>query len=361
MARSTVQKPKYRRPKAAVRVRPPRRKRTQRDYVRSNAKAINRLSKSVTALTMGSYGKIQKNYQEVTALNPLDSQPICFDATDFTARRTDSGGVELMPGCKVYQVDNTGTNITVQDKWKIAANTVNNPFWDATNADLVGDTGSYKPIQADYFFKIYAGRNRIDDAWVDIRLITLKPGAAALVGAPSSANFAERVLPRGLKFMKYLTDGNNAINNDYFRTYRHMRIYLNSQTNITAPTPSTTAAQVGQTSTTGNSKFRNLTIRPKGVKQQLQSFPDPNEPETIVNAGNDVQDGPYGFRNVPLTSPLWLLISTNDATTLDGDGVYLDIRRKVIWRDQMGGTSIMANGRTVGALGVPVRGGTKFI
>ncbi len=356
MVKSTIQKPRYK-PRFKRAVKPPPKKRSQKDYVRNNAKAINRLSKSVNALTLGTYGRIQKNYQEVTGLNPLDSAPIAFDATNFTARRVAPDGItELMPGCKVYQVDATGTNITVQDKWKIAANTNNNPFWDAPNADLVGDTGSYKPVQADYFFKIYAGRNRVDDAWIDIRLVSMRPGAVALVGAPSSANFAERIMPRGLKFMKFLTDGNNAINSDYFKTYRHMRIYLNSQTNVTNPTPGTTSVQVGQTSTTGNSKFRSVTIRPKGVRQQLQTFPDPNQPETIVGAGNDVQDGPYGFRNCEISQPLWFIISTNDATTLDGDGVYLDIRRKLVWRDQVGGSSMQASGATFGAVRLP---GTK--
>jgi len=357
MVKSTIQKPRYK-PRFKRAVKPPPKKKTSKDYVKSNARAINKLNKSVYALTMGTYGKVQKNYQEVTGLAPLDSQPICFDATDFTARRTD-GINELMPGCKVYQVDATGTNITVADKWKIAANTQNNPFWDATNADLVGDTGSYKPIQADYFFKIYAGRNRIDDAWIDIRLVTMRPGAVALVGAPSSANYPERTLPRGLKFMKYLTDGNNSINSDYFKTYRHMRIYLNSQSNLTNPTPGATSAQVGQTSTTGNSKFRSVTIRPKGVRQQLQTFPDPNEAETITGAGNDVQDGPYGFRNVSLSQPLWFIISTNDATQLDFDGVGIDIRRKVIWRDQVGGTSMQSSGATFGAVRFP--GTNKFL
>lgn len=344
-----MQKQKYRRPKARM-VKPPPRKKTSKDYVRSNARAINRLSKSVTALTMGSYGKIQKNFQETVGLVPIDSAPICFDATDFTCQRANDLGVELQPGCKVYQVNLTGTNITVANKWRLASQSIANPFWDAPNADLVGDTGSYKPVQADYFFKVYAGRNRIDDAWVDIRLIAMKPGAATLVQAPSAQGYSERVLPRALKHMKFLTDGANAINADYFKTYKHMRIYLNSQTNLTNPTPGATSAQIGQSSTTGNSKFRHLTVRPKGVKQQLQSFPDPNEAEGIGGAGDDVQDGAYGFRNVSLTSPLWCLISTNDQSIIDGDQITVDVRRKVIWRDQMGGTSLLPSGQTIGAM-----------
>jgi len=356
-----MQKQKYRRPGKRM-VKPLPRKKTSKDYVRSNARAINKLSKSVTALTMGSYGKIQKNFQEIVSLIPIDSAPIAFDATDFTCQRLDALGNELQPGCKAYQVNLTGTNITVASKWKLAQNAQANPFWDAPNADLVGDTGSYKPVQADYFFKIFAGRNRIDDAWVDIRLIAMKPGAASLVQAPSATGYAERIMPRALMHMKFLTDGANAINADYFKTYRHMRIYLNSQTNITNNTPGAGQAQVGQTSTTGNSKFRHLTIRPKGVKQQLQSFPDPNQAEGIGGAGDDVQDGAYGFRNVPLTSPLWCLISTNDQSILDGDQITVDCRRKVIWRDQMGGTSLLSNGRTIGALAVNIPGARgKFV
>lgn len=348
---STIQKPRYN-PKVKRAVKPPRRRKKAVDFVRANSNAINRLNKSVAALTMGSFGNMQKNFQEVTALVPTDSAPFCFDATDFTCQREDSTGLELQPGCKIYGVNLLGNNITVLNKWKLSSGAANNPFWDAPNADLVGDTGSYKPIMANYNFKVYAGRNRIDDVWVDIRLIAMKKSAVSMVQAPSASGFSERIMPRALIHMKALTDGSNAINSDYFKTYRHMRIYLNSQTNLTNPAPGPTSGQFGQTSTTGNSKFRQITIRPKGIRQQLQSFPNPNEAEGIGGAGDDVQDGSYGFRNVPIDQPLWCVISTNDQTIIDGDQVTVDIRRKVFWRDQMGGNSLASTGATVGAMTV---------
>ena len=333
-----TRKPSYRR-KA---VRPPPKRKTQRTYVRKNAYAINRVARKVNFLMNARWGQVQKNLHISDPIVPIAGAPFAFDATNFTCRRLNDQGSEISPGAIIYQVNAAGTGVTNAGKFNIdTADMLNNPYWDAVNRDLAGDTGAYKPIRATYTFQI-KGRPSLDDTWIDIRLLAHRPGTLN----PSPVAQA-RMMPFGLVYMKRLTGIDNDINYSYFKQYYHKRIYLNSQTYNQPATPAQglpADGTIGATATTGNTKYVRMTIRPKKVRTQTVTWPetpgDSQVPDPNQSGEQWATDGAYSELNCPPEQTLWCVVSCNDQSAILGDALIIKMKREVVWRDGMGNSAV---------------------
>lgn len=275
---------------------------------------IDKLSKQVYRLQMASYGKPQQNLQVLQApLIPIARAPICFDLTDFTSYRGTNS-----TGCGIYQVNQTGGVDNINAFTTAHLNT--NIYWSGNNKDSP-DTGAYLAQSCTYFIEVL-GRDTLDNTRVRFDIISARPGAT--LGADGT--LITRALPETLPNLLNLADPSLGyrINPTYFKKYFSKTIFINS---------SKTAEQKG---TTANIMRFSFQLKPNKVVLQRVTNPavqDANNPT------GEEASGSYGPWNVGTTQPLWIIISTDDATSLD-DQVIVNISRRVNWRDMIGNSSI---------------------
>lgn len=313
------------RSKKAVPARKPRATRAMAAYKRSRAINVNR--SMIRSLKKQMQGPIQKNFQKMTrAVVPISSRPVAFDLTDFTcynvAKEPPSTTTD---GCRIYQYNNLGALASVSSWSK--ASMIDNPFWASMNQDIP-DTGQYLPVRVDYTFKM-EGIPSLDNTHVRFDVFSAKPQ----VYAAGSIN-NDTVMPVCLKHMTALAEGDqNRINSTFFRKYFTKHFFFNSH-----KVPAT-AANPTQ-GTTSNIKYCKFSIRPKKVRHQKVTNPiDPmdNRTESGVDASN------YGYLNVPINEPLWVVISCTDVTTLpvpSTDFLSVTGSRMCVWRDELGGAAL---------------------
>ena len=306
---------------------PPKRK-TTRTYVRSNALKNKRQDRKISTLFKLRYGPLQRNIQlSNTTIVINATQPVCFDACDFTSSRTATGG-QTAVGCTVWQVNNLLTNITVASQFQVLTN---NALWSPSNNDFP-DGGRYKPVYAEYQIEVQ-GRRNIDDCWVQMDLFTQHHGFQQWALGALGTNTQQRIMPNALIHMGNMVDV-NELNPSLFKSYKRKRLYLNSQTALT----DTQGATDGITSTTGNTKFFRFRVAPKKPRKQVLTAPE--TPGVIEEPDLQTGVGTYGYLQVDPRTPFWCMLSANDRTSLDGDSVQIRIRRHVVWRDINGGTSL---------------------
>jgi len=307
----------------------PRKKKTTRGYVRSNAIANKRQDRAISRLYKLRYGPLQRNLHfNSTPIFVNATQPIAFDASDFTCSRISSTGVTAV-GCQVWQVNNLLLQITPASSF----NTVNgNALWEASQRDYP-DGGRYKPVYAEYQIEV-SGRRDIDDCWVQMDLFTQHHGFQTWQLATAGTSVNQRVMPYALTNMGNMIT-TNELNPSLFKRYKRRRILLNSQTATTTDTNNVTT---GTTSTTTNTKYFRFRVAPKRVRNQV--FTNPDTPGEIEASAGQTQFGDYGLYQVDPRTPFWCMISATDRTSLDGDSLQINIRRHVVWRDINGGTNL---------------------
>lgn len=294
---------------------------TKHGAIRKNAVSVYKLAKQVNQLKMSQYGSIQRNMQNlvVNQLVPTASAPLLFDTTDFTCFRSATGN----QGCQVYQVTPANTVLPASgfnvQEWQ------NNAYWARQNADIC-DTGKYLPLYVKYTIRIQGNRS-LDNTRIRFDLFSAR--AKAVVPSAGGAPSTNVVLPTGLIHMKNMANPTlNRINPTFFKHYSSKTIFINSQVSVIP----------GEAATGGNStaniRYYSFSVRPKKPKYQALSNPDnPQDPTA------EVDDGNFGPLNVPIDSPLWMLISTDDASSID-DRVQIQINRECKWRDAQGSSNL---------------------
>lgn len=315
----------YRRGGASV----PPKKKTTRTYVRKNALVNRRQSGQIRTLFKLRYGPLQRNLQtNSTPIFVNATQPICFDAADFTSSRTAPGGQQA-PGCQVWQVNNLLLQITAASGWLVDTTSA---LWAPSNSDFP-DGGRYKPVYAEYQIEV-SGRGNIDDCWVQLDLFTQHHGFQTwqLAGAGTSVN--QRIMPYALTNMGNMITS-NELNPSLFKRYKRKRVLLNSQTNYTTDAAGNTS---GVSATTTNTKYFKFRVAPKKPRNQV--FTTPETPGELDNPDQQTAFGAYGIYQVDPRTPFWCMISATDRTSLDGDSLQVKMRRHVVWRDINGGTRL---------------------
>lgn len=334
--------------KKAIRVKVPRR---GRKGVKRNARAINRLGRAVRAAKMAGYGPLQTNYQIASrALVPIASLPVLTPLNDFTCNR-DPGSVS--EGCPFYQY-NVGGTLTVGGMYttQLAPPSV---FHGDYNKNRPGEKGQYFPVRAEYSVQI-VGNPNLDNTHIRFDMFTQKvrPIVQSIVAGNSKA------LPQALNSLTHMASGGvmNRLSPYYFKKYWSKTFFMNSS-KTNAATKGTTGNVIRfKFSIHGKYPVKMLTIPPNPVpdttvNQALEDalnehidHSDHSSAEDDADAGVDASFTTplnYRFDNTALGSQLWLLISTDDETTLPvppelSDQVNVRISRKVIWRDYQGTT-----------------------
>jgi len=315
----------YRRGGASV----PPKKKTTRTYVRKNALVNRRQNRQIRTLFKLRYGSLQRNLQfNDTNILINASQPIAFDASDFTSRRTSTGGI-LVPGCIVWQPNNLLLQVTQASGF---TRDDTNALWAPSNSDII-DGGRYKPVYAEYQIEISGSRD-IDDAWVQVDLFTQHHGFQSWQFAGAGTTNRQRVMPDALRNMGQMIT-TNELNPSLFKRYKRMRKVLNSQTSLSTDAG---GATTGITATTTNTKYFKFRVAPKRPRNQMYTTPD--TPGELEDPTFQTQLGSYGAYQVDPRSCFWCMISTTDRTGLDGDALRVNIRRHVVWRDINGGTRL---------------------
>lgn len=308
------------RSKKAVPARKPRASRKMATYRR--ARAINTNRSMIRSLKRQMAGPIQKNFQILDrAVVPISSGPVAFDLTDFTCRNVaqEAPGT-ITTGCRLYQYNPLGalTEVSGWSKTVMASN----PFWASVNQDIP-DSGQYLPVRVDYTFKL-EGIPSLDNTHVRFDVFSARPQVQT-----AGAQLNDTIMPVCLKHMNALAEGDqNRINSTFFKKYFTKHFFFNSHKNQ-APTTQ---------GTTGNIKYCKFSIRPKKVRHQKVT-----NPVDVLDNRPEVPGGNYGYLNVPINEPLWVVISCTDVTTLpapDIDFLSVTASRMCCWRDESGGASL---------------------
>ena len=369
-ARRYTKRAPARRPRPAKRparkVAVPKKKRTAKTYVRSNALAVNSINRELKLMKLRLHGKYQTNrqYWDLIQVNSKVSYAIPLD--QFDCRRSinkinASGqpyvsnviGTSLIqcimtPGTADYGVL-AGTDSKYTLESITGADGSVNPLWNANNQNIP-DGGQYFCHGATYDVEI---EGIADNRYITFRMFTVKPE-----GFVKSTGFGDSTASNSVKAnetlmpicMKYFTDmarpsGVNLPPNR-FKTYWTKRIYLNSMTHADGNSSNAT--------TSGRRSFR-FSINPNKVVKQHTPVPnDMNDPaagSTTLPSGtyNSYPLGPFGPSNRPLFDPIWLMFTTDvPPKTTEEDPEYgtdqavtedirVRISRTCRWRDNVGG------------------------
>lgn len=279
---------------------------------------INKLTKQVYNLQMSKFGNTQQNYHSLAEqISPAGTKPICFDMNDYTCER---GSVM---GGLVYQHD--GTAIPSEITHWIRNASGQNFYWNNQNEDQP-DGGAYLAMDATYFFSIKGNRS-LSDTRIRFDLIVQKEGVSLPSFATSPTE--SQSLPDTLGSFKHLCDPyQNRINPTYFKKIMTKIVYINS---------SKTNAYVK--GTTGNRMRFSVNIKPNRVMIQNETNPQVGGGVVAFDSGgtgeqSEYDRGNFGPLNVPVTQPLWCIISTDDAS--GGDQVLVEVSRRIRWKDSLG-------------------------
>ncbi len=304
----------------------PAKKKTTRTYVRKNAYRSLANSRKISTLWNRQYGALQQNLQRTSnGMTIAATQPICFDCSDFTSERVATGGQSAL-GCRIWQVNTTLTDITTAGHWTTASFN-GNAYWAASNKDLVGDTGRYKPVAAHYTIE-FSCRSQPTATPPTVTLHVFQQKAGFFKNALASPNMdpQNRVMPNGLVHLQNMAGRDqNMFNPQYFKMYTVKKRVL--QKNVAA--------------TTGmNAEYEmRFSVRPK--RERNQSDTAPNIPGTIDNEVGQAADGAYGWLNVDPRTPLYAMISSSSIAGATDNIVVCKMIRRVLWRDSFGGTRLI--------------------
>lgn len=305
----------------------------QKAYDNKQTAAINSLTKKVYSLEMSKYGKVQQNFHSLErTLRPTATKPLCFDLTDFTCVRPVLASAPPINGAIVYQHALVPpVNVSTASHWLPAQN--DNLYWNNNNDDQP-DGGAYLCKMVTYFVEV-TGARFLSNTRVRFDVISQKPAGYL----PNSQLADEAVLPDTLNFMKHLCEPHvNRINPVYFKKYMTKTIFINS---------SKTAGTKG---TTANKMRFSFTLRPNKVCIQNETNPivgggiqyDPDLPPPSLAQQEEIDRGNFGPNNVPITQPLWCIISTDDGAGSDvgTEGVEIKISRRCVWADALGSSAL---------------------
>lgn len=303
----------------------PKPKRTVRRFTRSNSMAINRLSRKVSWLTQARYGSIQRNFQTSNGMTPLAGAPILTDIMDFTSFRGASN-----PGCRFRQYIGTPGVLTNVGQWNTTS-IVQNIFQQGQNLDQV-DTGKYLALSCHVTMRFQAVPSAVDTR-IRVDLFSVR-GKAIQQVATGGTPFA---LPTALNQLTNLSNPelNKLGGNPYLKVYATKWLYLSSSQN--RGTPPVSGQQPGP-AVTGNSGYLSFTIRPNKGKGKLrtQDITVPVVPSDTLA----IPDGNFGPFNIAQDEPLYLLISSSDASATGPPGsadiVTVQCSRSIKWRDPLG-------------------------
>lgn len=319
----------------------------QKSVDNAQTKMINKLSKQVYKLQMASYGKVQQNYHLLNsdagenALYVNEDRPCCLDLTDFTCERGPVvAGIPAQDGANVFSIGGPALAPSRVATWIPKPDHPvygENLYWSHQNQDQP-DTGAYLAMSATYFVEVQ-GVPFCDNTRVRFDIISQKPNAilpAEKIQTPSTP--LPKVLPDTLRYLTSCADPTkNRINPTYFRKYMSKTIFLNSSK--TDDTKGTTANIMRFSFKVTPNKLcvQSLTNPQVGGGIVINETPPPTDQEQ-----DEYTRGNFGPRNVPITQPLWLLISSDavGGSPPPPNRIQVSLSRRIVWRDHLGSSNL---------------------
>lgn len=318
----------------------------QKSVDNSQTKTINQLSKQVYKLQMASYGKVQQNFHLMNssagenAIYVNDARPACLDLTDFTCERgPEVAGIPAQDGANIFSIGGPALAPSRIATWiRKPDNALYGPnlYWSHQNNDQP-DTGAYLAMSATYFVEV-TGVPYCDNTRVRFDIISQKPNAILPAEKVQGATPLPKALPDTLRYLTNIADPTkNRINPTYFRKYMSRTLFINSSK--TDDTKGTTA----------NVMRFSFKITPNKLCVQSETNPqvgggivineDP-PPDQIEQ--DEYPRGNFGPRNVPITQPLWLLISSDavDSSPPGPTRMQVSLSRRIVWRDHLGSANL---------------------
>jgi len=320
--------------RTAKRVAVPKKPKTTKKYVRSNALAVNSNHRAIMRMQRELKGPVQMNNQ-VTSFPPQipplpgtptpfmtlrNDRPICCDIGDFSCQTPAS---TVLEGCAFYQYNNATPAVLSKIACWGKAPFVANPYFKGANADNLLDVGQYTPLSIQLTIKIQASPN-VANTRIRFDLVSLKSRKIY----QSTTGFQDLLMPQGVRWFEDLASPErNSISKTFFKVYATKWVTLDSRTRYTQGGGAGGGNVIGHTSTTQNFRYVSFFVRPK--KDRTQST-------TSTTAPAD-----FSVYNVPQDQPLWLICSTSDVNDdVDSDQIQLTMRRKIRWRDTLGSSSM---------------------
>lgn len=325
---SKVSNPKAaaRKPKAPIRkrsvVRVPRKPKMAKSFVRSNAMAINKLSREVNKLKVAEYGQKQMTRQIViNRPNTLPAEvigrisngtPLCFLHQAIS---------EDTPIYQVGQAPITGA-VEVQQRGRfreqpyplLSADPTSIQFDQLYN--LKANTGG---VQAGYlhqktYYNIYAFAKNFN-GWMDILLVspTKQYTRSAGTGGTPPENYQ---LPAGLPGFVNCCGGSPfqySYNPMFFTVKRLKRHYFNTTTALEANTIKTNPEYYTDICVTNDK-------RKAHIRAQIRND-NPN---------------PITYLDVPFNQQDWIMFTSSSNQNTDNSNLEIKVKRIPVWRDSVG-------------------------
>ena len=299
----------------------PKKRRTTRTYVRSNALAVRRLTADVRYLKRARYGSVQKNLQVLPAQRPLTptaTQPVLCCINNIQADNVVSGA----NGAPWYQVNAAGSLTEVS---RFTRN--NDTYFDQMNDDII-DGGVALLGAIKLTFRI----NCIPDNGVQIsnkrvRIDMFKQRSSALV-SPTTLQDVQQ-LPAIAAINKLQNMANptlNKFNPEYFEMIATKFVFLNPS-KVDPENKGTGAAL----------KYVSMDVPRKYLGRVTQQTTNP-----AVDGGPDTDGIGWNVQNMPIHQRIWCMISSDDPNTFpntDPD-IQINVSRYVSWRDSVGSAAL---------------------
>ena len=298
-------------------VKVPPKKRTQSTYVRSNARAVNRLAADVRYLKQARYGAVQKNLQIFsTAVVPTATQPVFFVCNNIQATNPLTGA----QGCPMYQLNAAGASTIVS---RFIQN--DNTYFDKMNDDVIdGGIASISAIRM--CFRIFCNpdsTNQISNK--RLRIDIFKQKSRSLV-TPSTIGDIQQ-LPAVAAQNKLLNMANptlNMWNNEYFHRIGSKYVFLNPSK--TSDVNKGTGAAL---------KYVSMSVPYKYLGRVTQQTTNPTFGDSPQQPGWDID-------NMPISQRIWVMISSDDPNTFPASDpeIQVQCQRYVQWRDRAGSAAL---------------------
>lgn len=300
-------------------------------------KSIRALSKAVAWNSIKLHGSLQRNMQSLRITigsngNDIRQQyPALTDLTNFCSNNEQGG----MPTDNIQNWFQMGANpagtppfiVTTKGYYQrkpfLGLNQADS-LWTKANCDIP-DTGKYWASGSEYRISLdVRGSVR-----VRIQVFSVN---AKMIGYDT--RFRTFALPGSMDMLNQMCNG-NQLPRKYFKVYKDFEKLIDPLNNQTG------SRCVVTFSFKHNKKIDQFQTNPAVGATNPQDNLNP----TVVSAGNASGihnvTGAYwfGYQNVPQSTPLWMLISTDVSGSPGeaGDNTCLvEIHRKVFWRDHVG-------------------------
>lgn len=277
-------------------------------------RSVVRNTRAIKSLSMRLYGSLQCSLVKNSEVLKCDNlHPLLFDLSDATQITTNP---PAQGGAIWQRLFTPAGTVSPVSRWQTPPTVAPNPFINRWANDRPG-SGKYL-LESSMLVCELEGRPNLTNTRVRIQVFRAK--ASALVPNVATAPTDSLILPEAMIHFKHMaepTAAPNLLPSKYFRTIYDKWVVISSAPANTplAPGPGTVAKHP----TTLNKKYVRIAVRRKQLVKQSITYPviqDVTPPTPVP----ELPGGFYGPKNRSISSPCWVLISTDDSEDANHPG-----------------------------------------